>query len=159
MKSSDYDTKHIKVLDGIRALSILIVVWYHFWQQSWLLPIYGKINLDIIPRYGFLLVDMLILLSSFCLFLPYARSMVYKEDIPDTKSFYIKRVARIFPSYYLSLIIALIFLILFTKNWFDAFFVKDTLMHIFFVQNWNIFLPLDTIFQAIYSLLRYSLII
>ena len=126
MKNSDYDTKYIKVLDGIRALSILIIVWFHFWQQSWLLPYLGNISLDFIPRYGFLLVDMMILLSSFCLFIPYARSMVYKEEMPKTKDFYIKRVARIFPSYFLSMIIALIFIILFQKNWLNSFFVKDT---------------------------------
>ena len=137
MKNSDYDTKYIKVLDGIRALSILIIVWFHFWQQSWLLPYLGNISLDFIPRYGFLLVDMMILLSSFCLFIPYARSMVYKEEMPKTKDFYIKRVARIFPSYFLSMIIALIFIILFQKNWLNSFFVKDTIMHIFFVNNWS----------------------
>ena len=67
--NSDYDTKHIKVLDGIRALAILIIVWYHIWQQSWLIPRIGSFSLDFIPRYGFILVDMLILLSSFKVYL------------------------------------------------------------------------------------------
>ena len=133
----DYEIKHIKVLDGIRAISILIIVWFHFWQQTWLIPRIGIIDLDFLPRYGFLLVDMMILLSSFCLFLPYARSMVYNEKTPDTKTFYKKRIARIFPSYYLSLIITFLFLIFTKSNWYNSFFIKDTLTHIFFVNNWS----------------------
>ncbi len=137
MKASDYDTKHIKVLDGIRALAIMIIVWYHIWQQSWLIPNIGTISLDFIPRYGFLLVDMMILISAFCLFIPYARAMVYKEKMPKTKDFYIKRMAKIFPSYFASMIIIIIFLIITNKIQFNTFFFKDTIMHIFFVHNWS----------------------
>ena len=32
------DAKHIDVLDGIRVLIILIVGWFHIWQQSWYSP-------------------------------------------------------------------------------------------------------------------------
>ena len=142
----DYDTKHIKVLDGIRALAIIIIVWFHFWQQNWLIPVIGHISLDFIPRYGFFFVDMMILISGFCLFIPYARSVIYKEKTPSTKDFYIKRIARIFPSYYLALIIFFIFW-LFQKGIFDGFFFKDTVMHLFFVHNWSI----DTLINTCYN--------
>ena len=33
------DTKHIDVLDGIRAISVIIVLIFHFWQQTWIFPI------------------------------------------------------------------------------------------------------------------------
>lgn len=105
----DYDIYHIGVLDGIRAVAILIVVWYHFWQQSWLTPIAGPVNLDWLVRNGSILVDMMILLSGFCLFLPYAREMVLGEKAVRCSEFYVKRVARIAPSYYLSLVIVLLF--------------------------------------------------
>lgn len=152
MNTSDYETKYIKVLDGIRALSIIIIVWFHIWQQSWLIPYVGKISLDFIPRFGFLLVDMMILLSSVCLFIPYARSKIYGEEIPSTKKFYIKRIARIFPSYYLSMIIALIFIIILKDNWFNPFFIKDTIMHLFFVQNWSI----DTLLSNNYMVVLWT---
>lgn len=102
----------IGVLDGIRAIAIGMVVWFHFWQQTWLTPYlripteYTKyigiteINLAGWVRYGFIFVDMMILLSAFCNFYPYARSIVLGEDWPDTKTFYRKRAARILPSYY-----------------------------------------------------------
>ena len=149
---NDYDTKYIKALDGIRALAIMIIVWYHIWQQSWLNPQIGNSNLYFIPRYGFLLVDMMILLSSVCLFIPYARAMVYRDNIPDTKKFYIKRIARIFPSYYVSMIVAFVFLVLFQEYWFNSFFIKDTLMHIFFVNNWSI----DTLLYSNYMIVLWT---
>ena len=135
MKNNDYEINHIKVLDGIRALAIIIIVWFHFWQQSWIFHHIGNISLDFIPRYGYLLVDMMILLSSFCLFLPYARSMIYHDDVPNTKTFYHKRLVRILPSYLLSMVIAIIFLIISNKNISMSFFLKDTLTHMFFVHN------------------------
>lgn len=105
--SGDYEIGKIGVLDGIRAISIIIVVWFHFWQQSWIMPIAGPINLDWLPRHGCIMVDMMILLSAFCLFLPHAKSMVYGESVPTAKDFYIKRVARIFPCYYATIFIVL----------------------------------------------------
>ena len=68
VESDKYYICHQFLTNGIRALAIMIIVWYHFWQQSWLIPSFSLINIDIIPRFGFLLVDMLILLSSFCLY-------------------------------------------------------------------------------------------
>ena len=135
MKNNDYETKYIKVLDGIRALSIMMIIWFHFWQQSWIMPHIGNFDLNFLPRYGFLLVDMMILLSSFCLFLPYARSKIYQEEIPNTKEFYFNRFARIYPSYIISMIIAIIFIVLSSKTINLNFFIKDTITHLLFTHN------------------------
>ena len=35
-----YRTDYIGVLDGIRVIAILIVLWFHYWQQTWLMPYY-----------------------------------------------------------------------------------------------------------------------
>ena len=69
------DTRHIDTLDGLRALAVGIVAWYHIWQQSWLPPfirgpvaaLFGReiISLDAIPRTGYLFVDFMLLLSAF----------------------------------------------------------------------------------------------
>lgn len=108
------DTRHVDVLDGIRAIAILIVCWYHIWQQSWLMPIVKtpflaflgvrSINFDFIPRTGYMLVDCMLLISGFCLFLPHARSMVEGGPVPEPLTFYKKRLIRILPSYYLAVI-------------------------------------------------------
>ena len=112
------ETKHIDVLDGIRALAVLGVLWFHFWQQNWIMP-YLKlpflrvlglpttISLDFLPRAGFLFVDLMLLLSAFCLFLPYARAALDKTPLPQTRLFFKKRIARIVPSYYFSVLVIL----------------------------------------------------
>lgn len=112
------DAKHIDVLDGMRALAVLGVLWFHFWQQNWISPyfslpflkIFGlptNVSLDFLPRSGFLFVDLLLLLSAFCLFLPYARAALSGAPLPDVRLFYKKRFARIVPSYYFSVLVIL----------------------------------------------------
>lgn len=109
------DTRHVDVLDGLRAVAVLIVCWYHIWQQSWLSPVlrgpaaqlFGRsvISFDVIPRTGYILVDFMLLLSAFLLFLPHARQMVEGGPAPDTKAFYKKRLCRIVPSYYFAVLV------------------------------------------------------
>lgn len=69
------DVRHVDTCDGVRALAIMIVVWYHIWQQSWLYPemrIFGKsISFDPLVRSGYIWVDIMILISGFCLYLPW----------------------------------------------------------------------------------------
>lgn len=115
------DTKHIDVLDGVRALAVLGVLWFHFWQQNWIMPYFklpflekiglsSSVSLDFLPRAGFLFVDWLLFLSAFCLFLPYARAALDGLAPPDTRLFYRKRIARIVPSYYASVLL-IVFLV------------------------------------------------
>ena len=110
------DTKHIDVLDGVRALAVFGVLWFHFWQQNWIMPyidvpilakigLPGSISLLFLPRAGFLFVDWLLFLSAFCLFLPYARAALDQTPLPETRLFYQKRVARIVPSYAVSVLL------------------------------------------------------
>ena len=132
-----YQRNHIDVLDGIRAIAILIVVWFHFWQQSWLIPVIGNYSIDWLPRNGSLLVDMMILLSGFCLFLPYARNMVYGDQVPAASTFYVKRASRIMPSYYFAIFAAL-FLFALPLNAYKnpSIMWKDIFTHVFFIHNY-----------------------
>lgn len=134
--------KHIDVLDGVRAVAVGLVAWYHFWQQSWLTPritfpaVIAEytgmrgINIEGYVRYGFQFVDMLILLSAFCNFYPYARSIMLGEPWPDAKTFYKKRAARILPSYYLSLFLMILISVAEGSFQADAFFRKDLVTHL-----------------------------
>ena len=135
--------RYIGALDGIRALAICIVVWYHLWQQNWLSP-YIRLDwkvlkyigfktdfLAVLVRYGFLWVDLLVLLSAFCNFYPYARAIILGEEWPDTKTFFIKRFARIYPSYLLAMLVS--FIISIIGGAYDGqlgYAVKDLLTHI-----------------------------
>ena len=102
------DVRHVDTCDGVRALAIMIVVWYHIWQQSWLYPemrIFGKsISFDPLVRSGYIWVDIMILISGFCLYLPWAR-LAQGEKGQSPLAFYRRRLIRIHPSYLLTLAI------------------------------------------------------
>ena len=105
------DTRHVDTCDGIRAFSVLMVGWFHIWQQSWLYPevhLFGRyISLDPLVRAGYIWVDILILISGFCLYLPWARARRYGTDQPRTVDFYVRRLIRIEPSYLLAVLVML----------------------------------------------------
>ncbi len=99
------DARHVDVLDGIRALCVLLVGWFHIWQQGWLSPSFtigGEyISLDFLLRSGYIWVDGMLLLSGFLLYLPYAQA---GNKLPGVLDFYKRRLIRIVPSYLLCVI-------------------------------------------------------
>ena len=98
------DPRRVDVLDGVRALCVFLVGWYHIWQQGWLSPLFivgGRIiSLDFLLRSGYLWVDGLMLLSAVCLYLPYASCGKNTAVWP----FYKRRLIRIVPSYLLCIL-------------------------------------------------------
>ena len=135
--------RHIDVLDGIRAIAIVFIVWFHIWQQSWLTPYIefdnnlarylnlSSLNLHTLVQFGYTMVEMFILLSAIVNFLPYARSIVFGEPWPDTRTFYTKRAIRIIPSYLLCVLIMFIGALI-GKSYGDdhLFMVKDLITHL-----------------------------
>ena len=106
----DISEKHLDVLDGFRTVMMFVVAWFHIWQQSWLMPItrlFGviDINLDFIPRSGYMAVDGLIFLSGLLMMYPYT---VPGAGPPAALPFYKKRLIRILPGYLLVLLVSLI---------------------------------------------------
>ena len=85
--------------DAARVLAVGIVGWYHIWQQSWVSP--GP--LEPLVRGGYVWVDMMILLSAFCLTLPYAFDWAEGKPFRGCEGFYRRRLVRILPGYYLCL--------------------------------------------------------
>lgn len=101
----------IGVLYGFRALMVLFVCNFHFWQQGWLgqyVTLFGRtLDLDFWTRSSYLFVDGMILLSGFLLYLPYARQTAYGTPVPGPRRFYWNRAARIVPSYTAAVLLAL----------------------------------------------------
>lgn len=82
--------------DVVRIGAAGLVGWFHIWQQSWVSP--GR--LEPLVRTGYVWVDMMILLSGFCLFLPYAADAVQGLPMRSSKGFYRRRAWRILPAYF-----------------------------------------------------------
>ena len=87
-------TKEFASLNGIRALSILAVIWHHACDGVDFLPIL---------RLGFLGVDMFFVLSGFLIVTLLLRETERTGTI-SLKKFYVRRTLRIFPLYYLFLL-------------------------------------------------------
>jgi peptidoglycan/LPS O-acetylase OafA/YrhL len=85
--------RHVPELDGLRGVAILMVLFYHScadaprWAQ-WLL------------QYGWAGVDLFFVLSGFLI----TSILVRTKDSPEYfRSFYVRRILRIFPLYYLAM--------------------------------------------------------
>ena len=81
--------------DLFRVLAVGMVGAFHFWQQSWV----SAPGLDFLMRSGGAWVDGMILLSAFCLYLPYAHAWAQGKAFPGCRGFSQRRAGRILPSY------------------------------------------------------------
>lgn len=144
----EIDCRHVDVVDGIRGISVLLVLWFHFWQQTWLMPSYPTPWLsflgikELTPVHirwvGYLFVDMMVLLSAFCLFLPVARSIFLGEGMDDACTFYKKRFARIYPSYLVAVLVS--FFVLLSERAYPtpAEAARDLISHLTFTNLFRI---------------------
>ena len=106
----------IPVLDGVRAIACLSIITFH---MNLLARFHGIWNpaLDGVGAFmsaaalsGESGVILFFVLSGFLLFLPYAKSMLFDSDWPSLRRFYVRRVFRIVPGYYVALCLMTLFL-------------------------------------------------
>lgn len=92
--------------DLLRVLAAWAVGAFHIWQQSW----YSGAAPAHWLRAGSVGVDWLVLLSAFCLFLPWANAAAQGRPLPLTRpaAFYRRRAVRLLPAYYASLLFSLV---------------------------------------------------
>ena len=129
---------YIKEADGFRFICVLGIIAYHIWQQSWLTPSFtlfgSRISLDGFIRSCYLFVDLLLTLSGFVLFLPYAQSALMDAPQPSLKTYYKSRIARIIPSYYLCIGIVFVYEAIAGSYSGISDMLKDLLPHISFTH-------------------------
>ena len=112
MKSSDSDHhsvvpgpgRHIPALDGIRGLAILMVIWFHLFQM---IPELSQISprvLSLTSRLGQNGVDLFFVLSGFLIT---GILLDTREKPRYFQNFFARRTLRIFPLYYLTLLLAM----------------------------------------------------
>lgn len=136
------DSRFVASADLLRVICVFVVAWYHIWQQSWLNPVLniGSVRLDFNPvvRTGYMMVDLLLMLSGFLLFLPYARCLLEKAPIPALGEYYKKRAARILPSYLFCIFVILFCFALPGGEYYSSELLwTDLLAHLSFTHNLN----------------------
>ena len=135
---ADIDENYLDVLDGVRVLFVFVVAWFHIWQQSWLMPIgyVGGVlvNLDFIPRSGYMGVDGMIFLSGLLLMYPCTKA---GAGAPKALPFYKKRLIRILPGYLLAVLASLFLDALPGHAYQNAWeLTRDLLAHLTFTHTW-----------------------
>jgi peptidoglycan/LPS O-acetylase OafA/YrhL len=104
----------IPVLDGLRAIACLAVITYHVNYLALFLNIWKPQphTLDLIGAllyFGDSGVILFFLLSGFLLFLPFAKALLFGSTWPLTVRFYLRRIFRIIPAYYVALFLIILF--------------------------------------------------
>jgi peptidoglycan/LPS O-acetylase OafA/YrhL len=101
----------IDALRGLAALSVALYhVWGHFGQYPW--PSIGIVtqtpNAPLLSyltsplRWGYLGVGLFLVLSGFCIHLPYARRQTAGSYGFEARTFYLRRLWRLYPAYFIS---------------------------------------------------------
>ena len=97
--ADDAEEKHVSALDGVRAIAILAVFGYHALSSH---RVYGRWA---VVHYGTYGVDAFFVLSGFLITLRLFSLTARHELAPRARwrTFFLRRCARIFPLYYLTL--------------------------------------------------------
>jgi peptidoglycan/LPS O-acetylase OafA/YrhL len=101
----------ISVLDGVRGVAILMVIVFHvnrvtgdnLWNQA------ANPLISSVSTAGGIGVTLFFVLSGFLLFMPFAKALLFKSNWPLARVFYMRRVLRIIPAYYVSLFLIILF--------------------------------------------------
>ena len=96
--------RHLPVLDGLRGIAILLVVFHHYGLSPDSpipsLTVFSQLAW-VIGRFGWAGVELFFVLSGFLLFLPYARALLQPGiPWPSARDFYRRRAVRILPAYF-----------------------------------------------------------
>lgn len=122
----------LAVLDGLRGIAVLLVLWYHVWEISWLPAPLPK--LQFIPETGFAGVDLFFYISGFVIVYPFVKALAHGNDSPAWSHFAYRRAIKIVPSYVLS--IALVIAVGYAHFTSAGEALRDIGTHLLFVHTW-----------------------
>jgi peptidoglycan/LPS O-acetylase OafA/YrhL len=102
----------IAVLDGVRGVAVLMVIVFHINRMTgdnlWSRTSYPLATS--ISTAGGTGVTLFFVLSGFLLFMPFAKALLFMTRWPLMRVFYMRRVLRILPGYYVSLFLIILFM-------------------------------------------------
>lgn len=138
------EQRHFGALDGLRAISILAVIWHHchtFSDQSWHISAAGAQGVTLFFAIsGFLIVTLLLRERD-------------ANGVIQLSKFYARRALRIFPLYYLVLCIYVVVVWVFERNTKTGLeFFKNLLYFATYTSNWFVSLEGRVIFYFVWSL-------
>ncbi len=100
----------IAPIEGLRGVAVLWVMLFHYLSirdpalhDPWNAAIAARRPLAVIVGNGYLGVDLFFLITGFLLVLPWARHAAAGLPPPDARDFYVRRIRRIVPAYYVQL--------------------------------------------------------
>ncbi len=129
---SIHHERRLGVLDGLRGIAVLLVLWYHVWEISFLpAPVDW---LEFVPETGFVGVHLFFFLSGFVIAYPFVRAASTGAARPGWGGFAWRRFIKIVPSYVLSIAVA--YAIGYAQRQPGAATVPDLVSHLLFVHTW-----------------------
>jgi peptidoglycan/LPS O-acetylase OafA/YrhL len=136
--AGEKDTGRLDVLDGLRGIAMLLVLWFHVWQKGWVradIPLFGHtLNFNWIAETGFIGVDLFFFVSGFCLFYPYARTLFDGRRLQTTAEYAWHRARKILPSYWV--LLAALFAVGFARFDTPAETFRQVATHVAFIHTW-----------------------
>lgn len=120
------------VLDGLRGIAVLLVLWFHVWEISWLPAPWHW--MQFVPETGFIGVDLFFFISGFVIVYPFVKAAANRDPAPAWGHFAYRRAIKIVPSYVLSIAVAIaIGYAHFASPW-QA--VQQIGSHLLFIHTW-----------------------
>lgn len=133
-------------IEGLRGVAVLWVMLFHYLRirdpkldDPWNAAIAARRPLEVIVGNGYLGVDLFFLITGFLLVLPWARHAAAGLKPPNARDFYVRRIRRIVPAYYVQLYLLFVLFIPLLRG-FDywrydiAFLSYNALAHVLFLH-------------------------
>ena len=122
----------LAVLDGLRGIAVLLVLWYHIWEISWLPA--PRPWLQFLPETGFVGVDLFFFISGFVIVYPFVKALIHDEAPPSWGHFAYRRAIKIVPSYVLCIVVLIA--IGYAHFSSPAQAARDIITHLLFIHTW-----------------------
>lgn len=127
------ESKRLDVLDGLRGIAVLLVLWYHLWEITWYRAPFDW--MEFIPETGFIGVHLFFFLSGFVISYPFWRAGAGEKHAPPWGHFYYRRFIKIVPSYLLSIIVAYAIGYAALQRY-NTTPLQEVVAHLLFIHTW-----------------------